>query len=209
MSATLTSLRSRRNYRTANAALGRWRACCWAGRLPHAARAFLIRSKRPIVPATFKQRTHGNNANRRSRPSSATHYVRLHTRAGALPCGSQVLTKFYRKPLWLKTRFLKYLRSANSAIRHMHCTECPGSRRQTNFTWSTLLPNPPYRQESRQSNTARQAAEALFTPKQEHRAEKPKKSSIRKPRILAAMRPTTLDTTSTVVSPAQEARRAI
>jgi hypothetical protein len=71
------------------------------------------------------------------------------------------------------------------------------------------LLNPPHHKESGQSTSARKAAEALFTSKEEHRAPEPKNAVARKPRVLAAVPPATLDTASTVVSPAHEARRAI
>jgi hypothetical protein len=71
------------------------------------------------------------------------------------------------------------------------------------------LLQPGRNQQNGQSTTARRAAEALFTPKQEHHAPEPKNTAARKPRILAAMPPARLAPVNTVVSPVQETRRTI
>jgi hypothetical protein len=76
------------------------------------------------------------------------------------------------------------------------------------------LLNPPHKQEqSRLTTTARQAAEALFTRKQEHHASSAQSevenAVARKPRILAALPPGRPDAASTAENPIQETRRAI
>src|SRR5215469_8406781 len=56
----------------------------------------------------------------------------------------------------------------------------------SDFYWSTPLLNSPHNNDNPQRITARQAAEALFTPKQEHHAtpSEPESAIERKPRIL-------------------------
>jgi hypothetical protein len=78
--------------------------------------------------------------------------------------------------------------------------------------WSTLLLNSLHNNDNPQTITARQAAEALFTPKQEHRApaSEPESAVERKPRILAALPRVSPNVASTVIiTPTQETQRAI
>lgn len=66
------------------------------------------------------------------------------------------------------------------------------TERQACFTWSTFLLNAPYNDDQLQATTtARQAAEALFTPKQAPRlpSQQTEDAVTRKPRVLAAAVP--------------------
>jgi hypothetical protein len=72
--------------------------------------------------------------------------------------------------------------------------------------------NPPHNQENGQTATARQAAEALFTPKkQEHHAlsPEPENAVAHKPRILAALPPAQPDIASPAKAPKPEKRGTI
>jgi hypothetical protein len=71
--------------------------------------------------------------------------------------------------------------------------------------------DPPYNQENGQATTARKAADALFTPKQEHPAlsAEPESAVARKPRILAALQPAQPEVATPAVSPNPEKRRPI
>jgi hypothetical protein len=69
--------------------------------------------------------------------------------------------------------------------------------------------NPPQDRDNRQSTTARQAAEALFTPKKEPPSREPEGAVAHKPRILAALPLARPDLASAVVTQTQAPRRAI
>jgi hypothetical protein len=78
-----------------------------------------------------------------------------------------------------------------------------------NLEWSNLLLNPPNNQENAQASTARRAAEALFTPKQDAQSLEPDSVATRKSRILAALAPVKLEVTSAAEKPKPESYHAM
>ena len=81
--------------------------------------------------------------------------------------------------------------------------------KRRNFYVEYLLFRPPHNQDNEHATTARQAAEALFVPKQENDTlfPAPESAVARKPRILAALPRARPDPAITAVSPNQETRR--
>jgi len=79
------------------------------------------------------------------------------------------------------------------------------------FYMEHSLLDPSHNQESGHATTARQAAEALFTPKQERLSpsQEAENAVVRKPRILAALPPAPPTDMPAAISPTIETRRAI